>query len=114
MAKRKVTASKETMEIIAVRVDGEICRTYHGYLGTFAGFSYCCIDKKVLPGFFQKTLVKKATLGDRKLELVLSGKRTQEELVNILNEAILNMVAFPHEGSEAQFFIEAKSNKKGR
>ena len=114
MAKRKVVASKETMEIIAVRVDGEICRTYHGYLGTFAGFTYCCVDKKVLPGFVKKSLVKQATLNNRKLELVLSGKRTQEELTEILDAALLNMVAFPHEGSEAQFFIEAKSNKKGR
>ncbi len=114
MAKHKPVTSKETVEIIAIKIDGEVRRTYHGYLGTFAGFTYCCIDKKVLPGFFQKSLVKKAILDDRRLELVLSGKRTHEELTEILDAALLNMVAFPHQGSEAQFFIEAKSNKKGR
>jgi hypothetical protein len=114
MGKNKAAPSETGVEIIAIKIDGGLCRIYHGYSGTFAGFAYNCIDKKVLPGFYQKNLVKKATLADHKLELVLSGKRTQVELMDILDAALLNMVAFPHEGSEAQFFIEAQSNKKGR
>lgn len=112
MAKqKKILAVKETEEIIAVRVDGEVRRTYHGYLGTFAGFAYNCVDKKALPGFYRKGLVRKATLAGQRLELSLSGRHTPDELTDILDSALLNLVAFPHEGSEAEFFIEAKSNK---
>jgi hypothetical protein len=109
-----VAVNESGLEIIAVKIDGKVCRTYEGLPGTFAGFAYCCLDKKVLPGFYQKGLVENAESGDRKLILSLSGNHSQAELTEILDIALLNMVAFPHAGSEADYFIESESNKKGR
>ncbi|MDD5168983.1 MAG: hypothetical protein PHN75_09205 [Syntrophales bacterium] len=94
------------VEIIAVKIDGQVCRTYKGLSGTFAGFADCCLRKKVLPGSYQKDLVTTAVLRDRNLFLSLSGNRTQEELLEILDDALLNIVAFPETGSEAECFIE--------
>jgi len=107
-----MAGSGSDVEMIAVIMDGEICRVYQGLSGTFAGLSYCCVDKRMLPGFFEKDLVTEAALKDRKLSLSLSGNRSDTELLEILETALLNMVAFPHSGNEAEFFIEAKSNKK--
>jgi hypothetical protein len=106
-----VAVNKSGLEIIAVKIDGEVCRTYEGLPGTFAGFAYCCLDKKVLPGFYEKGLVRDAELRDGKLFLTLSGNHSQEELIETLDISLLNMIAFPHTGSKAKFFIEAKSNK---
>jgi hypothetical protein len=106
-----MAASTSGVELIAVSMDGEICRVYQGLSGTFAGLAYCCVDKRMLPGFFEKDLVAEAALKDRKLSLSLTGKRSDTELLEILETALLNMVAFPLPGSKADFFIEAKSNK---
>jgi len=106
-----MAASGSGVEIIAISMDGEICRVYQGLSGTFAGLAYCCVDKRMLPGFFEKDLVAEAELGNRTLSLSLSGNRSSADLLEILETALLNMVAFPHSGSEADFFIEAKSNK---
>lgn len=114
MGKHDMSTSESGLEMIAVKIDGEVCRTYEGLPGTFAGFAYCCLDKKVLPGFYEEGLVKNAESGDRKLILSLSGNHSQAELMEILDIALLNMVAFPHTGSEADYFIESESNKKGR
>lgn len=109
-----MAVNKSGLEIIAVVIDGEVCRSYEGLPGTFAGFAYCCVDKKVLPGFYEGGLVKNAEKTDRKLSLLLSGNHSQAELTEMLDIALLNMVAFPHVGSEADYFIESESNKKGR
>jgi len=114
MKKHKAATSESGVETIAIKIDGKVQRTYQGLSGTFAGFAYNCLEKKLLPGFFEEDLVKEAGLKDRKLVLALAGKHSQAELLEILDIALLNLVAFPHAGSEAEFSIEAKSNKKGR
>jgi hypothetical protein len=114
MKKRKAAASASGVETIAIKIDGKVQRTYQGLSGTFAGFAYNCLEKKILPGFFEEDLIKEAGLKDRKLILALAGNHSPTELLEILDIALLNLVAFPHAGSEAEFSIEAKSNKKGR
>ncbi len=106
-----MAASASGVEMIAISMDGKVHRVYQGLSGTFAGLSYCCVDKRMLPGFFEKDLVAEAALKDRKLSLSLSGHLSRSELLEILETALLNMVAFPLPGSKADFFIEAKSNK---
>jgi len=106
-----MAAIESGVEIIAVIIDGEVCQTYQGLSGTFAGMVYNCVDKKVLPGFFWDGLVRQAEFKDRKLFLSLTGNHSREELLEILDIALLNMVAFPHPGSEAVFFIETRSDK---
>jgi hypothetical protein len=109
-----VAASESGLEIISVKIDGKVCQIYKGLSGTFASFADCCLRKKVLPGYYQEGFVEEAALSKRELRLSLSGKHTKAELMEILDVALLNIVAFPHTGGEAGFFIEAKSNKKRR
>lgn len=100
------------LEIIAVRIANEVRGTYEGLGGTFASFVYCCFDKKILPGFHDAGLIAEAELKDGDLLLVLSGKHTATELIEVMDIALLNIGALPKEGGKAGFYIEVKLNKK--
>lgn len=106
---------KETdsgLEIIAVRIANEVRGTYEGLGGTFASFGYCCFDKNILPGFHDAGLIAEAELKDGGLLLVLSGKHTATELMEVMDTALLNIGALPKECGKAGFCIEVKLNKK--
>ena len=98
------------VEIIAVKIGGQICETYKGLSGTFAGFVDCCLRKKVLPGIHKAGLIGEAALKDRTLFLSVTGHRTQAELLEILDNALLNIVAFPYAGGTVEYFIEVGSD----
>lgn len=100
------------LEIIAVKIEDEVRGTYEGLGGTFASFVYCCLDKKAIPGFHEAGLIAEAELKDDGLLLVLSGKHTATELVEVMDIALLNIGALPKAGGKAACFIEVKLNKK--
>ncbi len=104
-----LTANERGVEIIAVSIDGKAWGTYEGLAGTFAGFADSCLRHKTLPGFYRTDLTVEAELKGRRLHLVLPGKRTSAELMEILDTALLNIVAFPCKEGEAECFIEVKS-----
>ncbi|MFA6412669.1 MAG: hypothetical protein WCW53_08220 [Syntrophales bacterium] len=97
------------VEIMAVKIDGKAWRTYEGLAGTFAGFADSCLRMKTLPGFYRTGLIVEGELKERRLHLVLPGKRTPAELMEIIDVALLNIVAFPCTEGEAECFIEVKS-----
>jgi len=106
-----LTANERGVEIIAVNIDGNVWRTYEGLAGTFAGFADSCLRMKALPGFYRAGLIVEGELKGRSLQLVLPGKRTLAELMEILDTALLNIVAFPCTEGDADCFIEVKSKK---
>ena len=106
-----LTANERGVEIIAVNIDGNAWRTYEGLAGTFAGFADSCLRMKTLPGFYRTDLTVEAKLKGRRLHLVLPGKRKPAELMEILETALLNIVAFPCTEGKAGCFIEVKSEK---
>jgi hypothetical protein len=69
----------------------------------------CCLRKKALPGFHEKGIIAEAELKNKTLSLRLSGKRTQDELMEVMDIALQNIGAYPDKGDNAAFFIEVKS-----
>ena len=67
--------------------------------------------KKFWPGFHKKGLIADAKLKDKTLTLTLSGKLTGTKLTEMMEIALLNIGAFPDTGSEADYFIDVKSEK---
>jgi len=108
-----VSENDPGLEIIAVRIENEVRGTYEGLGGTFASFVYCCLDKKVMPGFHEAGLIAKAELKDGGLMLVLSGAHNAIELMEVMDIALLNIGARPKAGgNKAEWFIEVKLNTK--
>ncbi|MEN6317980.1 MAG: hypothetical protein ABFD82_04390 [Syntrophaceae bacterium] len=107
-----VNENNPELEIIAVKIGNTICGTYKGLGGTFASFIYCCLDKKVLPGFHDKGIIAEAELKDKSILLRLSGKRLYDELMEVMDIALLNIGALPHAVGKAECFIEVKLNNK--
>jgi hypothetical protein len=104
-------SSERGVEIIAVSIDGKAWGNYEGLAGTFAGFADSCLRMKALPGFYRTGLSVEGELKGRSLLLVLPEKRTPAELMEIMDTALLNIVAFPSTQGEAECFIEVKSEK---
>jgi hypothetical protein len=100
------------LEIISVKIDNKVRGIYEGLGGTFASFVYCCLDKKVLPGFHEAGLIAGAELKDSGLLLVLSGKQDEITLMEVMDIALLNIGALPKAGGKAEWFIEVKLSKK--
>lgn len=114
-AKRNEVTVRESvpgLEIIAVKIDNEVRGTYEGLGGTFASFVYCCLDKKAIPGFYEAGFITDAELKDGGLHLVLSGTYTHNELMEVMEIALLNIGALPKTGGKAERFIEVKLSKK--
>ncbi len=104
-------------EGIAVKIGGKVTGTYQGLGGTFATFVDCCLRKKTLAGFHQKGLLSRAALKDKTLTLTLSGNHTRPKLIEIVDIALQNVGAYPHQGVDTAFIIGVKSEdkeKKGR
>ena len=97
------------LEIIGVKIGDRVYGTYQGLGGAFATFMDCCLRKKALPGFHEKGIIAEAELKNKTLSLRLSGKRTQDELMEVMDIALQNIGAYPDKGGNAAFFIEAKS-----
>ncbi len=106
-----LTSNERGVEIIAVSVDGRAWRNYEGLAGTFAGFADSCLRHKALPGYYRTGITVEAELKGRSIRLVLPGKRTPAELMEIMDIALLNIVAFPCTEEEAECFIEVKSEQ---
>ena len=100
------------LEIISVKIDNKVRGTYEGLGGTFASFVYCCLDKKVLPGFHKAGLIAEAELKDGGLMLTLSGKHNAIKLMEVMDIALLNIGALPKAGGKAEWFIEVQLSKK--
>lgn len=98
-------------EIIAVKIGGEVRGTYEGLGGTFASFAYCCLDKKAIPGFHEKGLIAGAEPKDKGLLLILSGKRSETELMDIMDIALPNIGAFPRAEARVKYVIEITSEE---
>ena len=99
------------LEIIAVKVGREVRGSYSGLGGTFASFAYSCIDKKAIPGFYEKGPIAEAKLKEGGMLLVLSGKRTETELMEVMDIALENIGAFPGLRAEAKYIIDVKSKE---
>ena len=104
-----LTENDSGLDTILVKIGNKVCETYKGLGGTFASFVYCCLDKKVLPGFHEKGLIAEAKLKDGGLLLVLSGKRTETELMEIMEIALPNIGAYPDAGAKGRYVIDIKS-----
>jgi hypothetical protein len=99
------------MEIIEVKIGKTGRATYTGLEGTFANIVECCLRKKALPGFHEKGLIADVELKGKTLTLVLSGKRTQAKLTEMMEIAMPNIGAYPEKGDNASFIIGVKSEK---
>ena len=99
------------LETIVVKIGREIRGSYSGLGGTFASFVYCCLDKKAIPGFYEKGLIAEAKLTEGGMLLVLSGKSTETELMEVMDIALENIGAFPGIGAEAKYVIDVKSKE---
>jgi hypothetical protein len=99
------------LEIIAVKIGREVRGSYRGLGGTFASFTYSCLDKKAIPGFHEKDLIAEAKLTEGGMLLVLSGKRTESELREIMDIAFENIGAFPGVEAGAKYIIDVKSKE---
>jgi hypothetical protein len=99
------------LEIIAVKIGNRIRGNYEGLAGTFASFVYCCLNKKAIPGFHEQGLIAEAQLKQRGMLLVLAGKRTEMELIEIMDIALENIGAFPGVQAEAKYIIDIKSKE---
>ncbi len=97
------------LEIIAVKIGNRIRGNYEGLAGTFASFVYCCLDKRIMPGFHEQGLIAEAELKDGGLLLVLSGRHTETELTGIMDIALLNIGAYLGAGASVKYIIEIKS-----
>ncbi|HEX7504725.1 MAG TPA: hypothetical protein VF336_05615 [Syntrophales bacterium] len=99
------------MEMIEVKSGKNGRGTYTGLVGTFATIVECCLRKKVLPGFHKEGLIADATLKDKTLTLTLSGKQTGARLTEMMEIALLNIGAYPDNGSGADFIIDVQSEQ---
>jgi hypothetical protein len=99
------------LETIAVKIGREVRGSYQGLAGTFASFAYCCLDKKAIPGFYEKGLIAEARLKEGGMLLVLSGKRSESKLMEIMDIAFENIGAFPGVQAEAKYIIEVTSKE---
>jgi len=99
------------LEIIAVKIGREMRGSYISLGGTFASFAYSCLDKKAIPGFYEKGLIAEARLTEGGMLLVLSGKRTETELKEIMDIAFENIGAFPGADAGAKYMIDVKSKE---
>jgi len=99
------------LEFIAVKIGNKVLGTFEGLSGTFASFVYCCLDKKLIPGFHDEGFIAEAELKEGGLFLVLSGRHTKTELAKIMDIALLNVGAFPRPRAEAGYVIDVKSKK---
>lgn len=107
-----VNKSDPALEIIVVKIGNNLCGTYKGLSGTFASFIYCCLDKKVLPGFYGEEIITEAVLQDKSILLRLSGKYTHDNLTEIMDIALMNIGALPCATDNAECFIEVILNNK--
>ncbi len=103
--------SDPELEIIAVKIGNRIRGHYEGLAGTFASFVYCCLEKKVMPGFHEEGLIVEAELNDGGLLLVISGKSTETELMEVMDIALPNIGAFPGGGARVKYIIDVKSKE---
>ena len=104
-------------EGITLKIGDKVIGTYQGLGGTFATFVDCCLRKKTLAGFHQKDLIAGAAVKDKTLSLTLSGNHTRPKLKEMMDIALQNVGAYPHEGVVTAFSIGVKSEnktKKGR
>ena len=99
------------LETIAVKIGSKVRGSYSALGGTFASFVYCCLDKKAIPGFHEKGLIAEAKLKEGGMLLVLSGKRTDTELMEIMDIAFENIGAFPGIQAGAKYIIGVKSKE---
>ncbi|MGZ3595833.1 MAG: hypothetical protein ACXWMO_11210 [Syntrophales bacterium] len=99
------------LETIALKIGRDMRGSYQGLAGTFASFAYSCLDKKAIPGFYEKGLIAEAELTEGGMLLVLSGKRTGSELMEIMDVAFENIGAFPSVESGAKYIIDVKSKE---
>lgn len=99
------------LEIIAVKIGREVRGSYRGLGGTFASFVYCCLEKKIIPGFHEKGLIAEAERKEGGMLLVLSGKRSESELMEIMDIAFENIGAFPGVQAGAKYIIDVKSKE---
>ena len=101
--------NNQGLECIAVKIGNKVIGTFEGLGGTFASFVYCCLDKKVIPGFHDEGFIAEAELKDGGLLLVLSGRHTENELMEIMDIALLNIGAFPGAEAKVAYVIDVKS-----
>lgn len=99
------------LETMAVKIGRNVRGSYQGLSGTFASFAYSCLDKKAIPGFYEKGLIAEAKLKEGGMLLVLSGKRTESELMEIMDIAFENIGAFPGADAGAKYVIDVKSKE---
>ncbi len=96
------------LDVIAIKIGGKVRGTYTGLRGTFATLAYNSIEKKALPGLHDSDLVVGAEQEKKTLSLTLSGHRTEDALMDMMDIALRNASAFPAEAGRAHFSITIK------
>ena len=99
------------LETIALKIGRSVRESYQGLAGTFASFAYSCLDKKAVPGFYEKGIIAEARLTEGGMRLVFSGKRAESELKEIMDIAFENIGAFPGADAGAKYMIDVKSKE---
>lgn len=99
------------LETIAVKIGRNVRGNYQSLAGTFASFAYSCLEKKAIPGFYEKGLIAEAKLKEKSMLLVLSGKRTESELTEIMDIAFENIGAFSGADAGVKYIIDVKSKE---
>lgn len=100
--------NETAFEIIKVRIRHKASRNYQGFGGTFASLVDSCVRKRALPGIYQDGLVSGAEVKENTLLVMLSGRRAERAVLDIMDIALRNIGAFPGAEGRADFFVEVK------
>lgn len=100
------SSSRDGIEVISVKIGKTNAAICEGYSGTFAFFVDSCQRKGMLPGFHEQGLITEVRLEQTRLTLRLSGGRSEEEIREIMYNALLNTGAYATAADEVQYFIE--------
>ncbi|HWP95680.1 MAG TPA: hypothetical protein VN426_02440 [Syntrophomonadaceae bacterium] len=96
--------ANDSLEYILVHTP-QLQGIYAGLGGTFATLVDGCLRKNILPGFYENGMIKRAELKDNKLVLVLSEKKTDADLLSLLDVAIRNVGGFPSQNQAADAWM---------
>lgn len=96
------------LEVIEVKVGAKPGRCYSGFGGSFATLLDSCLRKKALPGFYQEGLLVDAELKGKELCIFLSGERTDEETMAMMDITMENLSVFFTPGETPHYRLTVK------
>lgn len=93
------------LENIEVTAAGQPVRYYSGFGGSFATLVDSCQRKNTLPGLYEEGLIASTELRGNELYLALSGQRSDEEIIRIMDVAFENVSAFLTSGVTPEYKV---------